>query len=320
MKEVVFLDRNSKKWKEFENLLANESHSDPDAIADLYIQLTDDLSYAQTFYPNSSTTDYLNQLSVGIHQQIYKNQKAKKGKFKQFWTTDLPLILFQTRKQLLYSLLIFLVSTLLGVVSTSNDQSFVRAILGDDYVNMTIDNIKKGDAMAVYKQEGQTQMFLGITINNIKVSFMAFVFGIFTAFGTGYVLFNNGIMLGSFTYFFVDNGLFWESTRVIWIHGTLEISAIILAGGAGIVLGNSIIFPGTLPRKTSMQIGVSKGIKIIVGIIPMFIAAGFLEGYVTRHTEMPMWLSWFIIVCSLLFVIWYFIINPKRVYQKLSNS
>ena len=320
MKEVVFLDRNSKKWKEFENLLANESHSNPDTIADLYIQLTDDLSYAQTFYPNSSTTDYLNQLSVSVHQEIYKNQKTKKGKFKLFWFTELPLILFQTRKQLLYSLLIFLVSALLGVVSTSNDQSFVRALLGDNYVNMTIDNIKKGDPLAVYKQEGQTAMFLGITINNIKVSFMAFVFGILTAFGTGYVLFNNGIMLGSFTYFFIENGLFWESTRVIWIHGTLEISAIIISGAAGIVLGNSIIFPGTLPRRVSMQNGVRKGIKIIVGIIPMFMVAGFLEGYVTRHTEMPMWLSWVIIICSLLFVIWYFIINPKQVYKKLSNS
>lgn len=319
MKEVVFLDRNSKKWKEFEDLLVNESTTNPDSIADLYIQLTDDLSYAQTFYPNSSTTEYLNQLSVGIHQQIYKNQKAKKGKFKQFWTTDLPLILFQTRKQLLYSLLIFLVSTLLGVVSTKNDQSFVRAILGDDYVNMTISNIKKGDPMAVYKHDGQTEMFLNITVNNIKVSFMAFVFGILTAFGSGFILFKNGIMLGSFSYFFVENGLFWESTRVIWIHGTLEIAAIIISGGAGIVLGNSIIFPGTLPRKTSMQIGVSKGIKIIIGIIPMFIVAGFLEGYVTRHTEMTMGLSWSIIICSLLFVIWYFIIKPKQVYQKLSD-
>lgn len=318
MKEVVFLDRNSKKWKEFEKLLADDSQNDPDSIADLYIQLTDDLSYAQTFYPNSSTTEYLNQLSIGIHQQIYKNQKTKKGKFKHFWTTELPLILFQTRKQLLYSFLIFLISTLLGVASTINDQSFVRAILGDNYVNMTIANIQKGDPMAVYKQEGQTGMFLGITINNIKVSFMAFVFGILTAFGTGYILFKNGIMLGSFTYFFVENDLFWESTRVIWIHGTLEISAIIISGAAGIVLGNSIIFPGTLPRKTSMQIGVGKGIKIIIGIIPLFIVAGFLEGYVTRHTEMPISLSWSIIIASLLFIIWYFIINPKRVYQKLN--
>lgn len=319
MKEVVFLDRNSKKWKEFENLLADELQTAPDVIADLYIQLTDDLSYAQTFYPNSSTTAYLNQLSVGIHQRIYKNQKTKKGKFKQFWTTDLPLVLFQTRKQLLYSLLIFLISALLGIVSTRNDQSFVRTILGDNYVNMTISNIKKGDPMAVYKQEGQSEMFLGITINNIKVSFMAFVFGILTAFGSGFILFKNGIMLGSFTYFFAANGLFLESTRVIWIHGTLEISAIIISGAAGIVLGNSIIFPGTLPRKTSMQIGVGKGIKIIVGIIPLFIVAGFLEGYVTRHTEMAMWLSWSIILSSLLFVIWYFIINPKQVYQKLTN-
>ena len=318
MKEIVFLDRNRHKWQKFEETLNQASKTNPDTIASLYIQLTDDLSYARTFFPNSSTTEYLNQLSIKVHQQIYKNKKVRKGSFKRFWTKELPLVLYETRKQLLYSFLIFTIAILIGIISTKNDLSFVRAIMGDHYVNMTIDNIKKNDPMAVYKQKGKTAMFLGITVNNIKVSFMAFVFGIFTAFGTGYILFSNGIMLGSFTWFFVENNLFWESTRVIWIHGTLEISAIVISGAAGMVLGNSMIFPGTLPRKTSMQIGVRKGIKIVTGVVPLFIVAGFLEGYVTRHTEMPMFLSWTIIISSLAFVVWYFIINPKRVYDRLA--
>lgn len=315
MKEIVFLNRNKNKWEKFEQLISNQSESSPDALANLYIQLTDDLSYSRTFYPESSTTAYLNQLSMRVHQQIYKNKKVKKGVFRNFWTTDLPLILYDVRKQLLYAFLIFFVSVLIGILSSRGDQTFVRTILGDDYVNMTLDNIKKNDPMAVYKQQGQSMMFLGITINNVKVSILAFVLGIFTAFGTGYVLFSNGIMLGSFTYFFVRHDLFWESTRVIWIHGALEISVIVIAGAAGLVLGNSLIFTGTLPRKTSVQIGVRKGVKIIAGTFPIFIVAGFLEGFVTRHTEMPIVLSWTIISSSFAFIIWYFVINPVKVYQ-----
>ncbi|MPQ46392.1 stage II sporulation protein M [Marinifilum sp. N1E240] len=319
MKEIVFLNRNKHKWEKFEKLLNQSSDSDPDTIANLYIQLTDDLSYSRTFYPGSSTTIYLNQLSMRVHQKIYKNKKVRKGAFKNFWKTDLPLTLYQIRKQLLYAFLIFIVAVFIGVLSSRGDQAFVRTILGDDYVNMTIDNIRKNDPMAVYKQHGQTEMFLGITVNNIRVSFIAFVFGIFTAFGTGYILFSNGIMLGSFTYFFIKHDLFWETTRVIWIHGALEISVIIIAGAAGITLGNSFIFTGTLPRKVSIQNGVRKGIKVIVGIFPIFIVAGFLEGFVTRHTEMPIALSWSIILSSFAFIIWYFVINPVRVYQSKNN-
>lgn len=320
MKEIVFLNRNKHKWEKFESLLNQTSESNPDTIANLYIQLTDDLSYSRTFYPESSTTVYLNQLSMQVHQQIYKNKKIKKAAFKNFWKTDLPLTLYDIRKQLLYALIIFMVSVLIGIISSKGDQSFVRSILGDDYVNMTIDNIRKNDPMAVYKQQASTEMFLGITINNIKVSFLAFVLGIFTAFGTGYILFSNGVMLGSFTYFFVQHDLFWETTRIIWIHGALEISVIIIAGAAGITLGNSLIFTGTLSRKVSLQNGVRKGIKVIAGIFPIFIVAGFLEGFVTRHTEMPIALSWIIILSSFTFIIWYFAINPIRVYHKKTKN
>ncbi len=317
MKEIVFINNNKKKWEEFEKLLRQPSDVDPDVIADLYIQLTDDLSYSRTYYPKSTITTYLNQLSMRVHQVIYINKKREKGSFSRFWIQDLPLILYKVRFQLLYSLIIFLVAVSIGIISTHGDQSFLRVILGDAYVNMTIDNIQNNDPMAVYKQQGRTTMFLAITINNIKVSFLAFVLGVFTAIGTGYILLNNGVMLGSFISFFVKYGLFWESTRVIWIHGTLEISAIVIAGAAGLVLGNSLIFPGTLSRKQSFIIGAGKGLRIVLGLVPIFIVAGFLEGFVTRLTDMPIVLSWTIIILSAFFIVWYFVIYPRYVYNKL---
>ena len=85
-----------------------------------------------------------------------------------------------------------LIVLLIGIISTANDDKFVRLILGDSYVNMTMENIAKGDPMAVYKKMNQVDMFMGITFNNIVVSFYTFIAGILLTFGTGYMLFSNG--------------------------------------------------------------------------------------------------------------------------------
>ena len=186
---------------------------------------------------------------------------------------------------------------------------------------MTLENIANDDPMAVYKKMEETNMFLGITVNNIKVALNCFIFGIIFGLGTIYMLMQNFIMLGSFQYFFYEKGLLWESARTIWIHGTIEISAIIIAGCAGLVVGKSILFPGTYKRLTSFVKGVKAGLKIVISTVPFFIIAGFLEGFVTRHTEMPDWLAIFIIVSSMALIVFYYIIYPKILYKnQLKNE
>jgi uncharacterized membrane protein SpoIIM required for sporulation len=316
LKEITFLKQNADKWQQFESLITTKGGSDPDLMADLFIQLTDDLSYAKTNYPKAKTTQYLNSLAARVHQEIYKNKKEKKSRIITFWKYELPFIFKNSHKQLLYSFIIFGVAVLIGVVSSAYDDSFVRLILGDSYVNMTIENINKGDPMAVYKDMHQVTMFLGITLNNIYVAFDCFVWGIFFSFGTGYRLFGNGLMLGAFQYFFYARGLLLQSALVIWIHGTLEISAIVIAGCAGLTMGNSILFPGTYSRGASFVRGAKQGVKIAVGLVPIFITAGFLESFVTRYSQMPMWLSLSIIGSSFTFIVWYFIIYPIRLNNK----
>src|SRR3546814_12188447 len=105
-------------------------------------------------------------------------------------------------------------------------------------------------------------------------------------------------MLGAFQFFFYQKGLLLTSVLSIWIHGTLEISAIIIAGSAGLVMGNSLLFPGTWSRLESFRRGARRGLKIVIGLVPVFITAALLEGFVTRPTDMPLWLSVSIITCS----------------------
>lgn len=316
MREAAFVKQNKDKWVTFENVIDNNAKISPDELSALYIEITDHLSYAQTFYPKSKTLFYLNSLSAKAHQKIYKTKKESKGRIFSFFLKEFPSQFYQHQKQLLISFLVFALFCIIGAYSAANEQAFVRSILGDAYVNMTLDNIDKGDPMRVYKEMQEMNMFLGITINNIRVGLMAYVLGIFLGLGTLYVLMQNAIMLGAFQYFFYDKGLLWESVRTIWIHGTIEISVIIVAGCAGLVVGKSILFPGTYTRLQSFINGIKDGLKIIISTVPFFIIAGFLEGFVTRQTQMPDWLAISIISTSLALIVYYYIIYPIQLHKK----
>jgi len=319
MREAAFVKIHKDRWQLFEDVLAKKQELSPDKLSDLYIEITDDLSYAKTFYPKSNTVIYLNSIASSAHQKIYKTKKEGKNRIISFFKTEFPLEFYTYHKQLAIAFIVFAFFTIVGMYSASEDGDFVRLILGDNYVNMTLENIEKGDPMAVYKGDDETSMFIAITINNIKVAMMAFVYGMLLAVGTLFIMMQNGIMLGSFLYLFYDNDLLWESSRTIWIHGTIEISVIIIAGCAGLVLGNGILFPKTYTRLESFKRSVKAGLKIMVSTIPFFIIAGFLEGFVTRHTEMPDWLAILIIVASLVLIIYYYVIYPIKLTKELES-
>lgn len=310
MREASFVKQNKEKWIGFENALDNNVKINPDDLASYYIQLTNDLSYAQTYYPESKTLLYLNSLASQAHQKIYITKKESKNKIASFWRDEFPLFFYQYQKTLLYAFLIFMAAVSIGVVSTLNDDSFVRLILGDAYVNMTIENIENGEPMAVYKSGSNIGTFLGITINNIRVAILAFALGVFFSVGTVYVLFSNGIMLGAFITFFYNYGIL-EKTSTVWLHGTIEISVIVIAGCAGLVMGNSFLFPKTFSRRVAFMKGAKDGLKIVVSTIPFFIIAGFIEGFITRYGEqMPSFLAYGIIFISLFLIVYYYIIYP----------
>ena len=313
MREGQFIRKNISKWKQYQY----EKSAHPDELAERFTDLVNDLGYSKTFFPHSRVTQYLNALASKIYLGIYRNKKEDRSRLWTFWKTELPLTIRKHHRQLLFSFLLFLAFVLLAVFSTLQDQSYVRGVLGDGYIEMTEDNISRGDPFGVYKDADRFRMFLTIAMNNVKVAFTVFVGGFLASLGTIWLLFENGTMLGSFQTFFFLKDLGWESILVVWIHGTLEISAIIIAGGAGLIVGNSILFPKTFSRMESLKRGVKDGLKLMIGLVPVFIAAAFLEGYITRYSTMPRYASISILIISLLFILWYFLIYPVRVKNKL---
>lgn len=309
MKETTFIDQNREKWAEFEKLL-REDRKDPEKLNELFIQVTDDLSYARTFYPNRSVRVFLNALAQRVFHNIYRGRSFPMERLRLFWTDELPRMMWESRQALLLSFTLFVLSFGIGVVSSIINPDFARIILGDGYVDMTLTNIENGDPMAVYKDMGPLGMTAGITANNLFVALRTAIFGVLASIGTVFILIYNGVMVGAFQYFFVEQGVFWESFLTIWIHGTLEISAIIIAGAAGLVAGSGLLFPGTYRRVQAFQLSMRRGLKIFIGIVPVIVLAGFFESFLTRFTETPDPIRAAFILTSLLFVLWYFVWLP----------
>ncbi len=330
MREAMFIKKNVEKWKEYQH----SQTDNPDETAERFVTLIDDLSYAKTFYPKSKVTRWINGIASGIYLNIYKNKKEKYSRIFTFWKYELPLLFKRYHKILLFTFLVFSLFVIIGVWSSKNDESFVRGVLGDGYVDMTEENISKGDPFGVYKDDNPFLMFVRIAFNNIFIAFMFVLGGLFLGIPTLFHwpvvriagLWDTGMMLGSFQYMFFSHGLGLKSILVIWVHGTLEISIFVIAATAGFIIANGILFPGTYSRFISFKTGIKDALKIVLVIIPILIVAAFFESYVTHlmsqtfdkesNPGLPVWASVIILVSSFTFIIWYFVILPVRLHKK----
>lgn len=321
MREAMFIKKNADKWKAYQQ----EEPANPDEAAEQFITLMDDLAYAKTFYPRSKSTKWINGLAASVYQNIYRNKKEKYSRIFTFWKYELPLIIRKYHGVFLFTTVLFIFFTILGIVLSVNSPEFMRSALSPQYVDETEDRIAKGDPFGVYTQGGYFNIFIRIAFNNIGVAFKEFAGGLSFGILTVIILWKNGLMLGAFQYMFFEHDLGLKSILVIWIHGTIEISSIIIAGAAGFILGNGILFPGTYTRIESFKRNAKDAAKILICLIPFFIIAAFLESYIThlmsetfanKSDGMPEWVSILILCVSLFLIVWYFIIWPVKLSRR----
>ncbi|MEG1589855.1 stage II sporulation protein M [Chryseobacterium sp.] len=321
MREVYFIKQNKEKWLGIEQVVQGKIKKNPDDLSSLYINLVNDLSFAQTYYPKSNTVVYLNHLSSQIFQKIYKTKRVEENRLVYFFKTEVPLIVYENRRYLIYSFLFFIFFMLIGALSANYDKDFANLILSEGYVNMTIENIKNGNAVGVYQDGSTWGSTIGITFNNIVVGAKLYIYGILGGVGTLYLLMQNSMMLGTFQYFFYEHGALGDSARGIWLHGTFEIFSMVVEGMCGLILGTSILFPKTLSRFNSFKVGFKNSFKIFLSTIPFTICAGIIEGYVTRHAlNMPLPLNLFIIFGCLGIIGFYYFVYPHIVNRRIKNT
>ena len=327
MREAEFLKKNVERW----NTYQHTTPDGPDETADRFVNLLDDLSYSRTFYPHSNATSWINGMAAGIYQRIYQNRRQSLKEIGRFWKYELPLLFRKYHKILLFTTLIFILFVAMAVLSSVLDPDYAKSYFDhkvqQGYYDMTIDNIHNGDPFGVYKDRNPFSAFVRIAYNNIRVAFTTVLLGLTFGVGTFWMLWTNGFMLGCFQFIFFSQGLGWESVLVIWIHGTIEISSIVIAGAAGFILGKSLLFPGTFSRKASFRTGVRDAINICLALVPFFIVAAFFESYVTHlmsrtfeknatNIGLPVPVSILILAASLALMLWYFVFYPIRLERQ----
>jgi uncharacterized membrane protein SpoIIM required for sporulation len=316
LREALFIKKNKDRWLRIQQ----QPSTDPDEKAADFIQLVDDLAYAKTFYPSGKVTTFINAQASKTFLDIYSNRKEDSNKLIYFWKYDVPLTIRKHYKVIFFTFIFFAVFFAIGFFTSRQDEEVARGFFGDDYVDMTKDNIKEGNPFGVYEHGNALLMWLGIMINNIAVSLRMFASGLLFGIPCMYDLAQTGVMVGIFDQLFADTGLGIDFWLVVFVHGTLEITAIILAGAAGLIMGKSFLFPGTIKRIDAFKQGAKDGTKIIIGLFPVFALAAFFEGFITRLYNNVSWLTTTIFILSVLFVIWYFVIWPIVVGRKMSQQ
>ena len=312
MREALFIKKNKDRW------LKNQQRpaTDPDEMAKEFTQLVDDLAYAKTFYPESKITRFINGEAARIYLQIYQNRREETNRLLFFWKYELPLTIWKHRRYMLFSTIVFIVFFAIGFFASAKDETVARSFFGDAYYEHTQANIANGNPFGIYEHGNPFLSWIQLMIHNIRVSIILFVSGLFAGLPCLYFLAQNAAMVGIFDHLFASNGLGIEFFLVVFVHGTLELTAIVISGGAVLILGMGFIFPGTVRRLTSLKQAAKDAVKIMIGLMPVFALAAFFEGFITRLYNDLSILTSLITVLSVLFVICYFVVYPARLVRR----
>jgi len=278
-----WLQRHKDDWQRLESLLddiskrglRNLSRTELRELGLLYRQTATDLSALREDPGSQHFSRYLNQLLGRAHNIIYSGKKSSPASIFRFYQKEYPRIF---RRMILYSALataLFVSGAIGGGILTVASPDFMRQFLGPAMVD-TIERKQMWthSVVAVKPYASST-----IMTNNMSVSFMAFASGITAGLGTLYLLVFNGVMMGVIGAACWMAGMSQQLWSFVAPHGVLELPAIMIAGGAGLRLAQALLFPGVLSRRDSLATGGIEAVQLLVGVIPMLIIAGSIEGF-----------------------------------------
>jgi uncharacterized membrane protein SpoIIM required for sporulation len=247
----------------------------------LYRAATSHLAAARTYFPSSDVSQYLNQLVAQAHASIYRARPLSFRSLRHLFSREIPAIFQERIGYIALAFAMFAGAGLLGFIGCYFEEDLPRIVVGDEYIDKTEGNIARGEPCAVYKTGVKPLASSIIMTNNLGVTFYAFSLGVLMGVGTAYIMIFNGIVFGVVAFVFVQHQYAIEFLSTVMTHGTIELSCIFIAGGAGLMLGDALINPGDRHRKDALVQNGKEAVKLILGIIPWLILAGIIEGFIT---------------------------------------
>ena len=282
--------------------LGQLSRAELEELALLYRQVAADLSVLRRDATARSYTDHVNELLTRAHHIIYSGRKTSARSLFRFLRDDYPAIFQRQLPFVLASLLISVAWGLFGAALTSARPDFMRHFVGPAMI-ATMERHEMWTKSVVSMAPTASSY---IMTNNLSVSFATFAGGVAFGLGTFFYLYVNGMMLGVIGAACHQYAMSLALWSFVAPHGALELPSILVAGGAGLRLGYSMLFPGSLRWKESVALGGMEATRLVSGIIPLLVLAGLLEGFFSP-SHAPVWLKFTVggLLSSLL-LLWLF--------------
>lgn len=243
----------------------------------MYRQTASDLATVREDVTSNQLSFYLNQLLGRAHNLIYMGHKQKISGLVRFYTETFPQVFRETFWQTFLAFLIFTVTGIATWAVTIHDPAFAHRMLGPEMMA----TIEKREMWTKSIVTVKPLAASGIMTNNLAVCFTTFAMGITAGIGTIYMMFTNGLLIGVIGAATWQAGMALQLWSFVAAHGALELPAIFISGGAGLEIARGMLFPGLLPRRESLALAGGRAARLMIGIIPMLVVAGVIEGFVS---------------------------------------
>lgn len=282
-----FIERNEPGWTRLDSLTklarqgpAKLSAVEIDEFMSLYQRTSGHLTRVQTSYRDDALAARLTWSVAEASSVLYGTSTNASRSFREFFTHTFPAAVYYNRKFVLASaLLLFVPMFAMGAWLANSDAARDAAI-----PPAAQEALIEEDFEAYYSSEASTTFASQVTVNNIRVSFLAFAAGMTFGLGTIYIMVSNGLNVGFALGAFASVGQQPKFWGLILPHGLLELTAVVIAGAAGLRLGWTLLVPGDRTRVAAMAEEGRRAAALVIGLVLAFLVAGLIEGFVSGST------------------------------------
>lgn len=289
--EKAFADRRRHEWNELDNLTLKAQRGglkklDKDEVlrlSPLYRTVCADLAAAQAARYSAPLVDYLLGLTAAAHSVVYGphargREDTSKGRVKRAWLVAFPRAVRRFKREMLIAAALFFVPLALGCVLTLRDPTFAFRVVPEAMLRPLTEAYAKGFDSG--RDAGDSAMMAGFYVyNNVGIALRCFALGISGGLGSAFYLLQNGLSIGAILGYVASQGAGGNIVVFIVGHGSLELGAIVLAGGSGLSIGWSLVAPGDLPRLVSIQRRAREILVVVGGASVMLLMAAAVEGF-----------------------------------------
>ncbi|MFI2812075.1 MULTISPECIES: stage II sporulation protein M [Microbulbifer] len=292
MRQREFEKRHESGWRELEAAL----RTDGGTVADLpgrYRQLCQQFAMASERHYTSDLQERLNRLVMAAHQRIYRRRPLRRSAWVDYLLGGFPrAVRSQARAVYLSTALFLLPALVLGIGCYLND-SLVYTLMEPEQVSLFESMYDPANRVTGRERGSDSDLYMfGFYIkNNIGIAFRTFAAGIIFGVGAVFILVFNGVYIGATAGHLTRLGFGGTFYPFVIGHGAFELTAIALAGAAGLCLGQSLIDPGGYPRLVALRKAASRAMQIMYGTFLMLVLAAFLEAFWSSSQSLPVGLK-----------------------------